>query len=48
MHSRRSKRDPVSRFRPIQEELAGFLLREVMNPQGKHHQDLAEDHGIED
>jgi hypothetical protein len=28
---------PEARFRPIQEELAGFLMREVLHPKGEHY-----------
>ena len=33
----RDKLDPEARFRPIQEELAGFLMREVLHPKGEHY-----------
>jgi hypothetical protein len=28
---------PEARFRPIQEELAEFLMREVLHPKGEHY-----------
>ena len=28
---------PEARFRPIQDELAGFFMREVINPKGEHY-----------
>ena len=33
----RKKLSPEARFRPIQEELAGFLMREVLHPKGEHY-----------
>ena len=33
----RRKLSPEARFRPIQEELSGFLLREVIHPKGEHY-----------
>ena len=33
----RKKLSPEARFRPIQEELSGFLLREVIHPKGEHY-----------
>ena len=28
---------PEARFRPLQEELAGWFSREVLHPKGEHH-----------
>ena len=33
----RNMLSPEARFRPIQEELAGFLVREVLHPKGEHY-----------
>ena len=33
----RRRLSPEARFRPIQDELAGFFLREVINPKGEHY-----------
>lgn len=33
----RRKLSPEARFRPIQEEIAGFLVREVLHPKGEHY-----------
>jgi len=33
----RRRLSPEARFRPIQEELAGFFMREVINPKGEHY-----------
>ena len=33
----RKKLSPEARFRPIQDELAGFFMREVINPKGEHY-----------
>jgi len=37
MHDMREKLLPDQRVRAIQEELAGFLLREVLDPAGHHY-----------
>ena len=36
-HDLRKKLSLEARFRPIQEELAGFLMREVLHPKGEHY-----------
>ena len=33
----RRRLSPEARFRPIQDELAGFFMREVINPKGEHY-----------
>ena len=33
---------PEARFRPLQEELAGWLAREVIDPRGEHYYDDVE------
>jgi hypothetical protein len=33
----RKSLSPEARFRPIQEELAGFFMREVLHPKGEHY-----------
>ena len=33
---------PEGRIRALQEELSGFLLREVINPRGEHYTEDAE------
>ena len=33
---------PEARFRPLQEELAGWLAREVIDPKGEHYYDDVE------
>ena len=38
----RRRLSPEARFRPIQEELAGFFLREVINPKGEHYTEDAD------
>ena len=35
----REKLDPKDRIRAIQEELAGFLLKEVIHKNGEHFED---------
>ena len=37
MHAMREKLLPDQRVRAIQEELAGFLLKEVLDPAGHHY-----------
>ena len=38
----RRKLSPEARFRPIQDEIAGFFLREVLHPKGEHYSEDAE------
>ena len=37
MHDMREELLPVDRLEALQEELAGFLLKHVINPKGEHH-----------
>ena len=37
IHDLREKLDPEQRIRAIQEELAGFLLKEVIDQKGEHY-----------
>ena len=38
----RRRLSPEARFRPIQDELAGFFFREVINPKGEHYTEDAD------
>ena len=42
MDNLRRRPSPEARFRPIQEELAGFFMREVINPKGEHYTEVEE------
>jgi len=44
MREMREKLDPERRIRAIQEELAGFLLREVIDERGEHYASDDEQH----
>jgi hypothetical protein len=44
MRRERARLLPQERLRAIQEELSGFLLREVLDPKGEHYvEDVGQD-----